>query len=390
MQLLEVNDNQKLKNEFLMLPVKLYAQDQNWIRPWDHDVEAVFDPAKNKHFAHGECIRWILQDADGQTIGRVAAFIDLDKQEEQPTGGMGFFECIDDQNAAFVLFEACKNWLISKGMEAMDGPINFGDRDAWWGLMTKGWNHEPTYRMPWTKEYYIGFFDAFGFKDYFQQFVYQASVTHPPVVPSVEDKANRIFKSSDYVFKHIEKKHIDRYAEDFRVIYNEAWASFPGVKAMTSEQALSLVATMKPIIDEELIWFGYTAAGRPVAFFVTIPDINQIVKHLDGQFDTWAKIKMGLHLLRGTIKRTCGLIFGIVPDFQGRGMESAIALRMRNAGRENPYFQYDSIDFNWVGDFNPKMMRFSTQLGAKIEKTFITYRYLFDREKPFKRCPRVG
>ncbi len=390
MKLLEVNQDPKLKAAFLALPVRLYAQDSNWIRPWDHDIEAVFDPSKNKHFAHGECIRWILQDTDGQTIGRVAAFTDLDRQEEQPTGGMGFFECINSQEAAFVLFDACINWLKQKGMEAVDGPINFGDRDAWWGLMIKGWNHEPTYRMPWTKEYYIPLFENYGFKDYFQQFVYLAPIRDVVTSQGIEAKAQRIYQNPEYVFKSIEKKNIAKYAEDFRVIYNEGWANFPGVKTMTEAQANQLVSTMKPIIDEELIWFAYTATGRPIAFFIVIPDLNQIIKHLNGQFNLWAKIKMGLLMLRGTITRTCGLIFGVVPDYQGKGLESAIALRFRQAGRDNPHYQYTSIDFNWVGDFNPKMVRFSSQLGAKLEKVFVTYRYLFDREKPFKRCPRVG
>ena len=98
MHLIEVDTNKRYQQEFLLLPVRLYASDTNWIRPLDQDIEGVFDPKKNKYFAHGECIRWILQDNSEQTIGRVAAFIDYEKahKEDQPTGGMGFFECIDD------------------------------------------------------------------------------------------------------------------------------------------------------------------------------------------------------------------------------------------------------------------------------------------------------
>lgn len=392
MHLIEVDTNKRYQQEFLLLPVRLYASDTNWIRPLDQDIEGVFDPKKNKYFAHGECIRWILQDNSEQTIGRVAAFIDYEKahKEDQPTGGMGFFECIDDEKAAFMLFDACKSWLNAKGMEAMDGPINFGERDSWWGLMIKGWNYEPTYKMPWTKPYYIPFFENYGFKDYFQQFVFMSSIRDVVVSQSVEEKARRIYDNPEYVFKTIEKSKLSKYAADFRQIYNEAWAKFPGVKEMTEQQANSLVKTMKPIIDEQLIWFAYTAQGRPIAFFIVIPDLNQIVKHLNGQFNWWAKIKFLLLMLRGVIDRTCGLIFGVVPDFQGKGLESAIALRFRNEGRNNPHYPYKSLDYNWVGDFNPKMVRFSSQLGTTIEKTFITYRYLFDRTKEFKRCPKVG
>jgi hypothetical protein len=157
---------------------------------------------------------------------------------------------------------------------------------------------------------------------------------------------------------------------------------------MSAEVAIRLFRKIKPIVDEELIWFAY-AGTKPVAFFIVIPDINQIIKHLNGQFNWWAKLKFLLLLWRGVITRTCGLVFGVVPEYQGRGVESAIALRFRQAGRDNPHFQYETIDMNWVGDFNPKMVRFASQLGTNLHKQYITYRYLFDRSKPFKRCPRV-
>ena len=391
MTIIEVANDKKLQQEFLLLPVKLYAQDANWIRPLDQDIEHTFDPKKNKYFKHGEAIRWILKNSEGETIGRVAAFINNEtaNKEDQPTGGMGFFECIEDESAAFLLFEICKKWLASKGMEAMDGPINFGERDSFWGLMIKGWQYEPTYKMPWTKQYYISFFDNFGFKDYFQQYIYVSPIRAASVMDTVEDKARKVYANPDYTFRSIEKSKLAKYGEDFRTIFNEAWAKFPGVKEMNAEQAKSLVNTMKPIIDEQLTWFAY-AGERPIAFFIVIPDINQIVKHLNGKFGVWEKLKFWLLLQRGVINRTCGIIFGVVPDFQGKGIESAIALRFRQAGRDNPHYQYDTIDMNWVGDFNPKMNRFVSQLGTSRDKEFITYRYLFDRTKEFKRCPRVG
>ena len=391
MTIIEVADDKKLQQEFLLLPVKLYAQDANWIRPLDQDIENTFDPKKNKYFKHGEAIRWILQNSEGETIGRVAAFINHEtaNKEDQPTGGMGFFECIEDESVAFLLFETCKNWLALKGMEAMDGPINFGERDSFWGLMIKGWQYEPTYKMPWTKQYYISFFDNFGFKDYFQQYIYVSPIRAASVMATVEDKARKVYANPDYSFRSIEKSKLTKYGEDFRTIFNEAWAKFPGVKEMNAEQAKSLVNTMKPIIDEQLTWFAY-AGERPIAFFIVIPDINQIVKHLNGKFGVWEKLKFWLLLQRGVINRTCGIIFGVVPDFQGKGIESAIALRFRQAGRDNPHYQYDTLDMNWVGDFNPKMNRFVSQLGTSRDKEFITYRYLFDRTKEFKRCPRVG
>jgi hypothetical protein len=160
MKIVEVTTPRHIQ-EFILLPVKLYKNEPNWIRPLDKDIESVFDVEKNKTFRHGKCIRWILQNDSGETIGRVAAFVNekiVHKGNDQPTGGMGFFECINDREAAFFLFDQCKTWLQSNGMEAMDGPINFGSRDRWWGLLIEGFDREPNYQCNYNFPYYKDFF----------------------------------------------------------------------------------------------------------------------------------------------------------------------------------------------------------------------------------------
>jgi len=132
-------DNRKTRKDFLNLPVELYRDYPSWIRPLNNDIESVFNPKTNKQFRHGEAIRWVLY-SDNKPVGRIAAFIDYEiaRNNEQPTGGVGFFECINSPEAATQLFDTAKEWLQQRGMEAMDGPINFGDRDRWWGLLVEG------------------------------------------------------------------------------------------------------------------------------------------------------------------------------------------------------------------------------------------------------------
>ncbi len=173
MRLIEVNTT-SLENEFILFPVRLYKNEQNWIRPLDKDIRDIFDINKNKLFKQGgKCIRWILKDVEGVTIGRVAAFINpkANKKEEVPTGGVGFFECIEDQEAANTLFDAGKRWLEAQGIEAMDGSVNFGERDKWWGVLVDGFS-EPNYCMPWNFPYYTSLFENYGFQLYFKQFTY--------------------------------------------------------------------------------------------------------------------------------------------------------------------------------------------------------------------------
>jgi hypothetical protein len=135
MQLIPVNDTTTAV-EFLQVAVELYKNDTNWICPLDKDINEVFDEKKNKAYRFGETIRWVLKDKNDKLIGRIAAFINKkykNKGDDVPVGGIGFFECINNQDAADLLFDNAKHWLIQHGMEAMDGPINFGERDRWWG-----------------------------------------------------------------------------------------------------------------------------------------------------------------------------------------------------------------------------------------------------------------
>jgi hypothetical protein len=399
MQLLEVGQNKALITEFLQLPIRLYKNDPCWIRPLDDDIEIVFDTKRNKLFeAGGECIRWVLQDDSGQTIGRVAAFVNqktLKSSTEQPTGGMGFFECIDDQTAAFQLFDACRAWLVARGMEAMDGPINFGDRDRWWGLLVEGFDKEPNYGMPYTKPYYVPFFENYGFQDYFQQHTFALAIHYDELMANgmqqkVLDRAQAILDNPEYVFEHIRKAKLPQYAADFAEIYTKAWAKILGTPDMTAEKALVLMNKMKPVMEENLVWFGYhkeaDGSRKPVAFFIMLPELNQYFKHVNGKMDLLGKIKFIYHKLARPTHKAFGIIFGVVPDFQGKGIESAIAIAYPSrevwGGKKH---QFNALELNWIGDFNVRMIRFSKMLGGKISKRHITYRYLFDREKEFQR-----
>jgi len=387
-QLIEVITTSQ-KKEFLLFPIKLYRDEKNWIRPLDKDVEEVFNPKKNKSFRNGECIRWIIINESNETVGRVAAFVDYKSagNNNQPTGGMGFFECIEDRDAAFMLFDACRNWLQVRGMEAMDGPVNFGDRDKWWGLLVDGL-FVPNYCMPYNHLYYKDFFESYGFQNYFNQYTYHRLISHERIAPEIVEKAKRIAENKQYRICHVDKRHGEKYADDFLVIYNKGWAKFLGVKPITKAHALALFKSIKPIMDEKLMWFAYYN-NQPIAFFIMIPEINQIVKYLHGNFGLFNKLRF-LYLKR---KKVCtkilGLIFGIVPEHQGKGLEGSLVMSFADIAW-SPGFQYKELELNWIGDFNPPMMRVAEQIGARILKTHVTYRYLFDRTKEFKRAPLVN
>jgi len=387
-KIIEIQDKRTAR-EFIEFQVSLYKNDPNYIRPLNKDVENVFDPKKNKLFRQGECIRWILKNKENKTVGRIAAFIDYKSanKNDQPTGGIGFFDCINDQYAANILFDASKNWLQSKGMEAMDGPINFGERDRWWGCLVEGFT-PPNYCNNYNFPYYKNLFENYGFKDYFRQITYHTPIDDSQLNPVIREKAKRIMANPNYIFKHIEKGNNDKYALDFLHIYNKAWAKFPGVKPLTETHVKAMFNAIKPIMDEQLIWFGYYEK-EPIACFIMIPEINTIIKHLNGKFGLIEKIKFLYYKWRKVCKKSFGFVFGVIPEFQKKGVEGALVMAYAKHALSSK-FPYNELELNWIGDFNPAMMHLVEEIGCKPAKIHITYRYLFDRNKEFKRCAKVS
>jgi hypothetical protein len=382
MQIEEVTTTADRK-EFLNMAVRLYKQEKNWIRPLDNDIEGLFDPETNKLFKQGgKAKRWLLKDDKQQTIGRVAAFINPKWKEKQPTGGLGFFECINNEEAAFQLFDTAKEWLVSQGMEAMDGPVNFGERDKWWGLLVEGFD-PPNYNMAWNFAYYKSFFEKYGFQVYFKQYTYMRPVYNVPIEPKMEERALGILANPAFNFRYLRGKELwEKFPEYFMKVYNKAWARHMG-KSISEREAKLMLSKMKPIIDPKLVYFGFHKE-EPVSFFINIPEINQLFKHVNGKLNLIGKLKFLWHRTFNPPEKMLGLVFGVVPELQGKGVESAMIISYRNMIAKNK-LHYKTIEMNWIGDFNPKMMRVCEQLNATIHKTHHTYRYLFDRQKPFER-----
>lgn len=279
-------------------------------------------------------------------------------------------------------------WLSSRGMEAMDGPINFGPRDSWWGLLVSGYEFQPLYENAYNPPYYKELFENYGFQNYFNQHTYLRRLEVGQLSDSVYERVKRLEESPGYCFKHISKKNLEQVAEDFRLVYNKAWALFSGVKAMDREQAFRIMNTLRPIIDERLVYFAYYN-DEPIGFFIMVPDLNRVIGSFNGKFGWWNKLRLMWALkVAHKADRIFGLIFGVTPEFHGKGIEAGI---IRAFEKAVPKLPYKSLELAWIGDFNPVMMRMvESYVCATKHKMHTTYRYLFDRTKEFHRCPRMG
>lgn len=376
MQIIEVKDKTTIRR-FLNLPRLFYKNDPYYIPPLEKDILAVFDPALNSFFKHGSCQRWILEDASGHTIGRIAAFINEEKayKNEQPTGGVGFFECIRDQAAANLLFDTAREWLSQRGMQAMDGPVNFGENDKYWGLLVEGFK-PPSLGMNYNPPYYQELFENYGFKKLYDQFTNFLDATVP--MPERFTKiADWVMQKPGYSFRHFTKKHKDQFIYDFKEIYNDAWQHFENFTPIDEDTIRESFRQMQPIMDEKIIWFAYYKE-EPVAFVVCLPDVNQLLKHVNGKMNLWGKLKFLWYRRTLAVDRLRIIVMGCKQNFQNHGIESALIRCLQN--EVLPRHTIKGVELAWVGDFNQKMIALHEATGAQRDKVHRTYRCIFEAE----------
>lgn len=369
MKITEVRTKADAK-EFINMARFIYKGDKEWIQPLDKDIEAIFNTTENLSFKSGEATRWLLKSNTNQTIGRIAAFYsDLyNKTTTEKTGGIGFFECVNSNEAATLLFDTARIWLQQKGIKAIDGPINFGEKDRFWGLMVSGFKN-PSYMENYNPPYYQELFECYGFRKTVEQSTSEIN-TNDFNYERFNRIASRVLQNPTYRFEYYKDSEIERFSNDFMIIYNQAWAHRPDFTPMTMERVMSTLKTLRPILRENLIWFAY-ANNEPAGFYINVIDVNQIFKHLHGKMNLWAKIKFVWYKKFGRIDRCRGIVFGVIPKYQNLGLEAGMIVKLYETVQHHRHLQ--SSELAWIGDFNPKMHSLFDALGAKTTKIHYTY-----------------
>ncbi len=386
MEIIEVNTTAEIA-QWMDLPATIYATDSNYIPHISQDIAGTFSPAKNKLLKEGAAKRWIAR-SEGKTIGRIAAFVNkkYSTAQKQPTGGIGFFESVDEEMVAFALFDAAFDWLKEQGMKAVDGPINFGEKEAYWGLLVENFTDMSSFRMNYHPPYYQKFFEAYGFQTYYEQWCYKRDL-YVPAQEIFVRKTHMLMVDEGYKISNARGKSLEQLAHDFVTIYNSAWAGLPGHKAMRIEQARNAMKAMKPVMDRDIMVFVYHF-GKPIAFYINLPEVNEFMQYVKGNLNWSGKLKFLWYKTFGKRHTMVGIVFGVDRDYQGKGVEGA----MIKWTEENivSLKRYNETIMTWLGDFNPKMIRIAENLGAKKYRTLITYRKYFDSSTPFERHPTIG
>ncbi|MBN2744691.1 MAG: GNAT family N-acetyltransferase [Marinilabiliaceae bacterium] len=381
----EVNTT-SLKETFLNLVDIIYKSDPNYIRPLDVMIDEIFNPTTNPLFANGEATRFVLFDAAMHPIGRIAAFINRNKAYgyEQPTGGIGFFECINEPSAATRLFDTAKAWLAQRGMQAMDGPINFGENDNFWGLLVDGFT-PPGFGMPYNPPYYRQLFEEYGFQPYYEQITSHLNLKKP--FPERFWKiAERVISKPELTFRHFTWKEAPRFADDFINIYNDAWQFHENFTPMQPAYLHATLQKARPFLRENFIWYAYWQ-GEPIGFLVMFPDANQIIRHLNGKMGFLNKLRFLWYRHMQPLTRARVTVLGVKPHYQRMGIESALFRQFKDVVAQHP--SLSQLELSWVGDFNPKMRALMEAMEADFGKRHITWRYLFENQKQAHRSPII-
>ncbi|MFY0673936.1 MAG: hypothetical protein JXQ87_11050 [Bacteroidia bacterium] len=373
MTVLEVHDKQT-KALFHKVLNTIYADVANYVFPLEVDIDIVFDQQKNPAFDNGNAKRWVLINAENEPIGRISAFYShvYQKNKSHPIGGFGYFECIKNIKASALLFNTAINWLRSKGLKGMEGPLNFGEKEKFWGLLTHGFT-EPTYLASYNPSYYSALFDAFEFRPANEQNTYK--------IDRQSFDAKRFSKIAEWInrkpglrFENFKSSEIERFAKDFTTIYNNAGNNHLTFGPLNEKQVISYFKAMRSFLVEDFIWFCYVQ-NQPAGVVAIMPDLNQLIKGMEGKLTMLNKLMLRHFNNFRKITKTKDLIFHVVPEYRKYGVETVLLYKFYKAVSQT--WQYNSVELGIGTISNKRMVALLENLNAQKVKTHRTFRITF-------------
>ncbi|PSR13404.1 MAG: hypothetical protein DA408_17460 [Bacteroidetes bacterium] len=376
MQLKEVTTPADWK-AFHQVPHYIYARDPHWIAPLQGDVENVFNADKNKALESGQAKQWVLYNDAGRAIGRIAAFIDARRnaQRDRREGGIGFFECVNDAAAANRLFDEAEAFLLRAGMDTIHAPVNFGERDKFWGLLIKGW-HPPLYHENYHPPYYRAFLDQRGYLPMEQIFTFGGQV-EDIAYQRLTTIADRVRERYHVQSRSIRINDLRGEGEYLAQVYNEAFASMPHFKPLEGVQLYKMLKQLKPVMDPLLTCIAF-ADGKPVGFCALMPDINLSLKFAKGQLKWWKMPRFFFNLKMSKPKLVKGVAFGIHPEYQRKGVFSEMVDFLATVDDGANPKKYDALGLATIRGGNYAMLNSAkAALNVYVERVHLSFVKLF-------------
>ncbi len=357
----------KEKKEFIKFPYSHYSDDAYWVPPLLMEQKKLLDTEKNPFYKDAEIALFLANHQD-EPAGRIAAIIDhrYNKHHNSKTGFFGFFECIDRQSTANLLFKVAEDWLRDRGMQNVLGPSNPGMMDEI-GVLVDGFDKYPAILMPYSKKYYDELIKGTGFKKEIDLLTFDVNQKNV--------NRERINRAMDIVKKRIpgikiRKIRLKKIQEEIKIvekIYNAAWNKNWGFIPLSEAEFEYLAKDLKTILDDN---FAHIAEidGEPVGFSIALPDYNQIFKDMNGRLFPFGIFK--ILLKRKKINKIRTALMGVLPEHQGKGIDALLHRETIEYGLENNYY---SSEIGWILENNTEMKRVAEKIGGEQDKTYRMY-----------------
>ncbi len=366
MEIIQVNTTQELQ-EFINLPYRLYKDDPVWVAPLRSEQQAQFVPAKNPMLNHCTYALFLAMQ-ENRCVGRISAFIDhlaLDHWQ-QPIGLFGSFECINNPDIAHALFSTARAWLQEKGMTSMRGPWSFASQE--WGLVVEGFTPSPVILAPYNPPYYNDLLTNFGFIKAKDLMVYVIDVRDGYAIPPrILELTDKVAKRYNVHTRPVDMHNLESDVMTITRMANESISDNWGFYPVTEDEARTMAHDLKQIIDPKAVIIAETNEGKPIGFAMTLPDINTILKGLNGSLLPLGWLKLLVQLPRIQQYRMWAL--GVIPEYQGKAIDTLLY----RATYEAIYTDKIRLEINYVLEDNDRMNNALYKLGVKNLRRYRVY-----------------
>jgi hypothetical protein len=360
------------RKEFVDLAWTLNRNDPNWVPPLKTEVHGLLDARTNPWFEHAEA-RLFLAARDGETVGRISAQVDQEVLQYMGagTGQWGFLEAADAEVAAELLARA-EDWLRGRRMTRSLGPFSLSIWDEP-GLLVKGFDHPPTVMMGHNKPEYEAWVEATGYRGIKDLYTYDLRIDQPPP-PLVQRIISSGERNPRIVIRKVDKARFDEEAALILGILNDAWSDNWGFIPLSDEEIAYAGKKLKPIVFEDLIRIA-EVDGEPVAFLLSLPDLNEITRDFDGRLFPVNWLKLLWKLRRPQVRSVRVPLMGVVKRLQSTRLASQLAFMMVEYTRREAVPRYGSErgEFGWILDDNVGMRSIGEALEASINKVYRIY-----------------
>ncbi len=355
------------KNTFIDLPYRLYKDDPVWVPPLKDEQRGQFDLVRNPLLEHCEYELFLLQEG-GKAIGRIAAFIDRLALAAwgEPVGLFGYFESPNDYTASRLLLDTARDWLLEHGMQRMRGPWSFVSQE--WGAVVEGYKPSPVVMAPYNPPFYNDQFSLYGLVKVKDLLVYIVDVKDGYEIPKrILTLTDRVAERYHVRVRPLDMQKYDQEVETIISLSNQSLVNNWGYSPVTEAEVRAMAHDLRPIIHPKAVLFAEDRERKPIGFAIAIPDVNQILKGMNGSLFPFGWAKMLWKLPR--LKQYRMFALGVIPEYHGCGIDSLIY----RALYETCYSADIRVEINYVLEDNYAINNAILKLGAKPLRRYRIY-----------------